>query len=550
MTIKTKFNIVLLLIFSLALILRFYKISEVPICMNWDEASFAYNAYSILKTGKDEYGGYLPLQFKSVGDYKFPFFVYSLVPIIKIFDLDVFSIRFLPSLTGSLSVLVFYGISYLISRSRTVALISAFFLAISPWHLQFTRAGADVGYASFFTFTGIYLFLRAVNNKKASFLPSFLFFSASIYSYFTERIFAPLILGALTLLNIKVVKKRQALFAKNLLVFILILFPAIYLIFSSGHQEKFLKTTIFGFVRLESYVQKLLLEDRSGISFSVFHSEFLEKSLVIANHYLNHFSPSFLFLEGPYRDPRQYIYQMGMMYIYDLPLIVIGAIAVFKKRKEQNLKFLLLWLLIAPIPSAITRDPVHARRSFNMLYPLLILSAMGLDKLVKTKKIVVTMGLPIFVFAIIFYFQSYYIFTPLRTYKGPAGWQCGYKELVETTQKYKNKYEKIIIDTSYQGPYIFFLFYEQYDPARYQPQANLFQESPDVLGEGVGYDSYVFRPIYWPEDRLIEKTLFIGPPERLPTKDISEDEARIVDTVYFPNGEIAFLLVETLWTIN
>ncbi len=122
----------------------------------------------------------------------------------------------------------------------------------------------------------------------------------------------------------------------------------------------------------------------------------------------------------------------------------------------------------------------------------------------------------------------------------------GYKELVEKVNSLeKDKYDQIIVDTSYQGPYIFFLFFEKYPPKNYQPQANLIQASVDELGEGPGYDKYVFRPIYWPEDRLLKNTLFAGPPERLPEKDIDGRKAKIIDKVFFATGEVAFVIVET-----
>lgn len=48
----------LLLIFIIVLsgVLRLYKLSDIPVGLYADEASIGYNAYSILKTGRDEHG--------------------------------------------------------------------------------------------------------------------------------------------------------------------------------------------------------------------------------------------------------------------------------------------------------------------------------------------------------------------------------------------------------------------------------------------------------------------------------------------------------------
>ena len=63
----------LILILALAAFLRFYKIGQVPPSLNWDEVAIGYNAYSILKTSKDEWGVTFPLLgFESFGEYKLP----------------------------------------------------------------------------------------------------------------------------------------------------------------------------------------------------------------------------------------------------------------------------------------------------------------------------------------------------------------------------------------------------------------------------------------------------------------------------------------------
>ncbi len=102
-----------------------------------------------------------------------------------------------------------------------------------------------------------------------------------------------------------------------------------------------------------------------------------------------------------------------------------------------------------------------------------------------------------------------------------------------------------MIDTTYQGPYLFFLFYEKYDPAKYQPQAFLVKKDEWSLGEGRGYDNYQFRDIYWPRDRSLPKTLFAGPPERISKKDIDPKQSELLTTIYFPDGKEAFYVVAT-----
>src|SRR3990170_7439708 len=98
----------LLLIILLGFALRTVYISDFPPSLNWDEVSLGYNAYSVLKTGKDEWGKILPVIFTAYGDYKLPGYIYTLVPFISIFGLNAFAIRLPSVLAGTITVLFTY----------------------------------------------------------------------------------------------------------------------------------------------------------------------------------------------------------------------------------------------------------------------------------------------------------------------------------------------------------------------------------------------------------------------------------------------------------
>ena len=58
---KEKLFVLLIVIFSF--FLRVWKVSEYPAGLNADEAAIGYNAYSLLQTGKDEFGHSWPVNF-------------------------------------------------------------------------------------------------------------------------------------------------------------------------------------------------------------------------------------------------------------------------------------------------------------------------------------------------------------------------------------------------------------------------------------------------------------------------------------------------------
>jgi 4-amino-4-deoxy-L-arabinose transferase-like glycosyltransferase len=92
----------------LAFLLRFFYLEKIPNGLYSDEAAYGYNAYSILLTGKDEYGNFLPVAFKSFGDYKAPLYIYYLVPFVAVFGLNIFSLRLSSAILGvAMVILVF-----------------------------------------------------------------------------------------------------------------------------------------------------------------------------------------------------------------------------------------------------------------------------------------------------------------------------------------------------------------------------------------------------------------------------------------------------------
>jgi len=557
--IKQRINhewLLLVSVFLLALFFRFFQITKVPLSLNWDEATFGYNAYSILKTGADEYGQKFPLSFKSIGDYKCPLYIYLMVPIIKLFGLNEFSVRFLPSFLGALTVPLLFMIVKELFKDKKIAFISSLILAISPWHLQFTRAGADVAVSSFFLILGIWLFLKSVNSAQKRFLfysLSVISFVLTFYAYYGERFFTPLMCLVLIWIYREQVLKTKKEFLKSVLLGVIAFLPLAGSLISSGHQGKILMTTVLGYQPSLEYLAQMRKEDKNQIIFNIFHNDFVGKGIAIISHYLNHFSPSFLFINGP-QDNRQRIEGMGMLYFSDIILLLLGFWLFVTNRQKKGYFLVLCWLAVAPLPAAITRDLVHARRSFNMIYPLSIIMALGLVFLIEKIKSIKNRFFKIFISAVllifffwsfVFYLLSYYIFTPLRTYKGPGGWQYGYKELVEFVSPLKSKYNQVIVDTFYQGPYAFFLFYEKYPPENYQKQAVLVKENDWSLGEGKGYDNYLFRKTFWPNDRGTKNILFAGPPESIPKRDIDPRQARLLKIIYFPDGTEAFYIVET-----
>lgn len=488
-------KLVLLLIILLSAFLRFYRLDVNPPGLYWDEAVFGYDAYSVLQTGQDHHGATMPLFFESFGDWKLPVYHYLLVPSVAVFGLNEWGVRFPSALLGTLTVGVMY---LLVSKShlrgvfqsspgphlegekpgtglKNVALLAAFFLAISPWHIQFSRGGFESTAGLFFVVTGTYLFLSFLTDPKtksrlAFFLPAKALAAAglltlSMYSYHAYRIFTPLLIIAILLLyRNQVIANFKKLILPAFLS-LLLLIPLINFTFTEQGRARAASQSAFSPQEVENkridYDQKSKKPLRALSKY--LYSEPLYFAHTAFGNYLDHFSPVFLFFKGDQIGRHSQV-DMGQIYAFEA-ILLIGAILAFKKMSSGATKLMLVWLLLAPIPAMIVSPTPHAYRTLQMAVPLAFFSAVGLTfwwgRLVLPVKIA---ALSVMVFSVAAYGHLIFSHYPQ---KFAADWQDGYKPMVAMVQEYQDQYEKVYVTNVNQTPYIYLLFYQKYDPRKF-----------------------------------------------------------------------------------
>src|SRR5437016_5236108 len=104
---KSRTIFFLICIVLLGTFLRFYKLGAVPVGFHRDEAFLAYNGWSILKTGRDMSGNFLPLHIASYL-YSPAGYSYALIPFLAIFGLNPFAARAASAFFGSGAVVLLY----------------------------------------------------------------------------------------------------------------------------------------------------------------------------------------------------------------------------------------------------------------------------------------------------------------------------------------------------------------------------------------------------------------------------------------------------------
>lgn len=526
-------KLIIILILFLATFLRFYRIDQIPPALSWDEVSIGYDAYSILKTGKDQWGEVYPLAFKSFGEYKYPFHIYASAISIYFFGLNEFAVRFPSALFGVINILLLFLLVSKLFKNQFIALTAAFLLAISPWHIQFSRVIWETNFAFFFFLLGLYFFLENRPDRKIYFLIiSFILFGIATFTYNGAKVFIVLFIPLLLFSQKKYLLKQKKYVFLSLIIFALFMVVNLLDLRLSGINR---------FKQLDFEQANVV----KTISYQTSKIYSLGKAELIAGQYLMYFSPKFLFVSGD-ANLRHSTQAIGQVYWLELLFVSCGILFLIKK--EQKLAVLILgWLFLAPIPGSFTREALHASRAMFMLGAWQILAASGayyLYLISKGFKKYLSVILFVLIFILLINYFRYYLYEyPNATSKY---WQYGYKQVVEYVEKNYNDYDLIVITRADGEPQIFTLFYSKFDPHKYQNDQNLIRERKGDWIEVSKFDKFYFPNLSDIGTRYEdiakrnqgERVLFIGKSGDFPI------ERKVLFTVYYLNGEIAFEVVD------
>jgi 4-amino-4-deoxy-L-arabinose transferase-like glycosyltransferase len=556
-----KSNWILIIICLLAAFLRLWNLSNVPPHLTPDEASLGYNAYSILKTGRDEHGAFMPIIFKSFGDYKPGLYVYTAIPFVTVLGLSELSVRLPSAIAGTLAVWLVYLITQRFLRITSdpnskylmfLPVISAFLVAINPWHIHFSRGAWEITLSLTLTLAGIYFFFKSFEDSKHIML-SAVFFALTLVAYQGAKLSTAIVIIVLSISfyreTIQMIKSSYVhLFIGGGLAFLVVL--PILLSFLNGQTGRLSVFSIFSYRRPVAEIQEIVNQGNekvNGMTYSMFHSEPLNYVKAISGRWFNHFSPRFLFFEGDWQNPRHTPPNHGVITIADLLLLVCGFVFLAKKTDNRLVKFVGLWLILAPLPAALSRDDVHAVRSFNTVIPLTLLCAFGVLYLIifisNTRKSIRIMSTffiaACYIFSYIYFLDAYFVHEPIHNAKY---WQYGYREVFQKISPLTKNYNNVIVQQSYAQPYIYYLFYAKYPPLEYQKQSNLTAQSLDVgLVEKI--DNISFVSFSWPQ-QVSTKTLIVGDSVSIPDSVESDPRYHVLETIKYPDHTNAFRIVE------
>lgn len=519
---KNKSFIPLILILAVATVVRITGISTMPPSLNWDEISHGYNAYSILKTGMDEWGAFFPItNFRAYGDYPLPLNLYLTIPFIALLGLSEFSIRLPHALLGVSTALATYYLAYGITRKKHVGIIASFLVAISPWTFFTSRFVIQSNLSIFFVTIGMALLFWRDKNKY--FLPiSFACLGLSLFSYHSTRIFTPLLLLAIVLIYrnefLNLLKKKSISFYLSAIVLLIFFLPLPFIL--ANPQARARSSQVF---LLDEGAINTIIVQRQESQLPPFVTRILyNRPTYFVEHfsknYLEYFSPSFLFLNSgthyQFSVPNH-----GLLYIIELPFFYIGLTLLFMYalRGKKEYQLVTAWLLLSPFAASITKEHFAVLRSTPLIPLPTILVTIGLiwtfqflQNRISKKVVLVFGGLYFLAIGILF---ARYIKTYSTTYKATYSWawQYGYKEVALYAKENYDKYDSIIVTKKYGEPHEFFLFYGgqlnapwNWKPEKYRSDPNLVRYPQSDWFWVDRFDKFYFMNDWQMQDTITE----------------------------------------------
>jgi 4-amino-4-deoxy-L-arabinose transferase-like glycosyltransferase len=348
--------LLLALITLAAASLRLYRLDEIPPGLCGDTAYKGIGASRIL-------AGEHPIFFEESWGGIEPMYMYLLAGLFTVLGSAPLTIKLLSAIIGIITVPLLYMLVREMLSSRAVALLASGFLAISYWHISYSRLGWEIILGPPFVILTLYLLWRALQSSRwLDFVWTGLALGASLYTYQAQRFLPLLIVCYLLYLGLlekgfwrKYGTKLAVCLAAGLLVFAPL---GAYFV---THQDVFLR--------------------RAG-EVSIFNPEknpegplrsFLESSVKVLGTYN---------LRG---DPL-WRHNLPGRPAFDIPtsiLFFLGLTIALVRWRQRPYSLLLFWLVILTLPPILTppRDVPHFSRSIGALPAACVFPAIGMERL-------------------------------------------------------------------------------------------------------------------------------------------------------------------------
>jgi 4-amino-4-deoxy-L-arabinose transferase-like glycosyltransferase len=554
----------------LALTLRIYKLGELPYGFHIDEAKVAWNSLSILKTGKDDHQETPGLYYNSFGDYRPTGIFYLTIPSIATLGRSIFAVRLPVAIFGALTIFpLFFLFEHLHKKSSLKVFgvnsshIAAFLLAISPWHINLSRATNEVVVCTFFALVALNTLIKLLKKAQPSYMViiivsifiSFLmyhpirflalpFFSVTCFYYYKNRKIG------------KLKKAEEKNYRYAILILVFTSFLTLFFSLTKEGRARFNQVSIFKDVDTTYQIERIKSENLSkNIITIIFDNKYVIYTKILFEQFTAYFSGSFLVGSSgkPYRFATP---GTGLVGYADLVFLLIGIAAIIRGRHSP---LPLMLLLISPIPAALTSEDIpNLSRAFFMLPFIILIEAYGVEtvlNLARTQKNKIALLLLLAIFANFAYFGHMYLnhslthMPFLKNYfnDSPSFRNVGAVELSTKIESLKAKYDYILLTNFPDSPYPWYAFFNEKDPADFN---KTFNSSTNARI----YGNIIFSEEKCPTEQNLLKylgknILMIDSWECAFSNQIASGyPLKIIDTINRPNGTTVYTFLERDWS--
>lgn len=350
--------------------LRVPGLTSAPPGLNQDEACNAWNAWCLLKTGRDQWGERWPVFcMRAMGEYRSALYAHLLIPFQAVGGLNVWTTRLPAALAGVVTIVVLYALAARLF-GRGVGLAAAALLAINPTHIQMSRWGHEASLTPLLTALPLLTLVwaglppgesppRAGRAAVAGLVAGFVG-----YGYPAVRLFVPALLVGLVVVTgrrwLRLLAARRGIVAAAawLAAFAATFGPLAYKHITEPER-----------IGRRGWMTRLW-EPTDGAATRV------ER---VAVRYAGHFGPHFLFVRGDV-DEIAWSAGTGFMPWYSLPLLAVGlVVGVRRWRESPAARVLLVAVALYPVADCLNwHHSLHALRSSAGLWALVLLAAVGL----------------------------------------------------------------------------------------------------------------------------------------------------------------------------
>lgn len=449
-----------------AAVLRTYKINEVPAGFLQDEVVAGYDAFSLLRTGKDHHGVSWPITFRTFNDWTGHSFNYQLMPFVWIFGLSKATLRYAVATYCVITAILIFFLSREISGSKRLSLLSAYLYSVSQYSFATSRWANPPHTVPFFMSLTLYAFFlayrRGVHRKVFWVFPG-IFGALTMYAYPAAEGFVPIwFIGVVAVTVYSKSDYRRNIISGALLMIAMAFFFSLPLLMDHIYNPQ----------TLQIKMAMVSLGGRTGSSVVSFLKEFF---LYLSPHSL--FFPAD---RSPIRSVPGFGYEnRGLLVFYYAGIFVLlfrrkWLESAFPGFASGKISVLTITLFLFPVVPSLLDPPGDYQRITYFIPISSVLSAIGIVYIYRSLTHITTHRIRYGIYGIVVVMFLFFISQQLFFYRKYFGkeyiaitqwnFQYGLSDALKYAVENSDRFGTVIMDQVINQPYIYVL-YNTLDPA-------------------------------------------------------------------------------------